>query len=159
MGSVAIGADPLQLVRDAASASSPQQRYTISTWALYTANVLWTLFYEIIYSHQDAAHDASAGVKNIVLLYDGKTKPLLVKLASGQVLLLASAGWLSQAGWFYWIGTVCGSMATLMVILMNVKLDVPESCAWWFKVGCCGFTGSTMAAGLLGEYMLRMAKA
>ncbi len=159
MGSVAIGADPLQLVSDAASASSAQQRYTISTWALYIANVFWTLLYEIIYSHQDAAHDANAGVKNIVLLYDGKTKPLLVKLALGQVLLLASAGWLSQAGWFYWIGTVCGSVATLMFILMNVKLDVPESCAWWFKVGCCGFTGTTMAAGLLGEYILSMAKA
>ena len=157
MGSVAIGADPLQITSDTTSASSPQQRYTLSTWALYTANVFWTLFYEIIYSHQDAAHDANAGVENIVLLYDGKTKPLLVKLALGQVLLLASVGWLSQAGWVYWIATVCGSAATLMVILMNVKLDVPESCGWWFKVGCCGFTGTTMAAGLLGEY-LRMAK-
>ena len=158
MGNVAIGADPLQIVSDTASASSPQKRYIISTWALCTASVLWTLFYEIIYSHQDAAHDASAGVKNIVLLYDGKTKPLLVKFASGQVLLLASVGWLSLAGWFYWIATVCGSAATLMVILMKVRLDVPESCAWWFRVGCCGFTGTSMTAGFLGEYILRMAK-
>ena len=158
MGSVAMGADPLQLASDAASASSPQHRYTLSTWALYTANVFWTLFYEIIYSHQDAAHDASAGVKNIVLLYHGKTKPLLAKLALGQVLLLASVGWLSQASWVYWSATVCGSAATLLVILMNVKLDVPENCAWWFKVGCPGFTGTSMAAGLLGEYILRMAK-
>ena len=158
MGSVAMGADPLQLASNAASASSPQHRYTLSTWALYTANVFWTLFYEIIYSHQDAAHDASAGVKNIVLLYHGKTKPLLAKLALGQVLLLASVGWLSQASWVYWSATVCGSAATLLVILMNVKLDVPENCAWWFKVGCPGFTGTSMAAGLLGEYILRMAE-
>ena len=111
MGNVAIGADPLQIVSDTASASSPQKRYTISTWALCTASVLWTLFTEIIYSHQDAAHDASPGVKNIVLLYDGKTKPII-----GEVRIRSSAATckrrLVKSGWLVHLGCyrmrVCG---------------------------------------------------
>lgn len=152
MGSVAMGADPLQFSSVAAhSGSSLRPRASIC--ALYAANVLWTLFYEIIYSHQDAAHDVKAGVKNIVLLYHGRTKPLLVKLAVGQVLLLAGAGWLDEVGACYWTFVVFGAASTLTTIIVRVKLDVPDDCAWWFKFGCCRLTGGAMAVGMLGEYL------
>ena len=152
MGNAAMGADPLAF-SSTTSASKSEPKLRLSVGALYAANIFWTLLYEIIYSHQDAADDAKAGVKNIVLLYHGRTKPLLVKLAVGQVLMLASAGYLSEAGLLYWWCTVFGTTATLVVILVSVRLDVPENCAWWFKVGCCGYTGGAMTAGLLGNYV------
>lgn len=157
MGSAAMGADPLQW-SGTATASDNEPWLRSSVGALYAANVLWTLLYEIIYSHQDAADDVKAGVKNIVLLYRGRTKPLLVKLAVGQVLMLAGAGFLGEAGTMYWLCTVVGAAATLVVILVSVRLDVPEDCAWWFKVGCCGFTGGAMTAGLLGDYLMTIWK-
>ncbi|KAI3326535.1 hypothetical protein HD806DRAFT_532165 [Xylariaceae sp. AK1471] len=48
------------------------------TWerSFYVANVAWTLLYDLVHSHQDAAEDTKAGVKNLVLLYanpDGAT--------------------------------------------------------------------------------------
>lgn len=152
MGSAAMGADPLHL---SSILTRPSLRLgrRASICALYAANVLWTLLYEIIYSHQDAAYDVKAGVKNIVILYHGRTKPLLVKLAVGQVLLLAGAGWLGEAGACYWVFAVLGAAGTLAAIIARVELDVPENCAWWFKFGCCGFTGGTMAVGMLGEYV------
>ena len=156
MGSVAMGADPLQLASNPTNVIHLRERLGPSTWVLYTANVLWTLFYEIIYSHQDAAYDRRAGVKNIVILYEGRTKPLLVKLAIGQVFLLACAGWLGGSGWWYWVFTVVGTAATLAIILARVNLDRAESCSWWFKVGCCGLTGGAMTTGLIGDYLTVM---
>ena len=152
MGSASMGEDPLNLSSNLGRSSTivgPRA----SVCALYSANVLWTLLYEIIYSHQDAAHDVKAGVKNIVVLYQGQTRPLLIKLAVGQVLLLAGAGWLGALGAYYWAFTVIGAASTLAVIIARVKLDVPDNCAWWFKFGCCGFTGGAMAAGMLGDYI------
>ncbi|KAL6715994.1 hypothetical protein ACLMJK_006956 [Lecanora helva] len=153
MGSAAMGSDPLQLFRAEAHG---QNQPTMFVGAFYAANVLWTLFYEIIYSHQDASEDTKAGVKNIVLLYQGHTKPLLMKLAMAQVFFLVLAGYLGQAGFMYWICTVLGTTVTSAIILMKVRLDVPEDCAWWFKNGCCRFTGGAMMAGLLGDYSMTM---
>ena len=156
MGSVAMGADPPHLsstlVRSSISAGP-----RTSLYALYTANVLWTLLYEIIYSHRDAAYDVRAGVKNIVILYRGQTKSL-AKLAVGQVLLLAGAGWLGEGSLCYWIFAVFGAVSTLAAIIARVKLNEPDNYAGWFKFGCCGFTGGAMAAGILGEYVTGTSK-
>ncbi|KAK5634980.1 hypothetical protein RRF57_010692 [Xylaria bambusicola] len=46
-----------------------QTRADGSIMAFYAANVAWTLLYELVYSHQDAAEDTAAGVKSLVLLY------------------------------------------------------------------------------------------
>ena len=154
MGSAAMDTDPLNLSGNLSHISVQGPR--LSLCAFYAANVLWTLLYEIIYSHQDAAYDTKAGVKNIVILYQGHTKPLLVKLAIGQVILLASAGWLGDAGVFYWTFTVFADAVTLGVIIRKVKLDVPDDCAWWFRFGCCGFTGGTLAVGMLLEYAVTL---
>ena len=156
MGSVAMGADPFELASNSSNTIHLRKQLGPSTWALYTANVLWTLLYEIIYSHQDADYDKRAGVKNIVVLYQGRTKPLLVKLAIGQVFLLACAGWLGESGWCYWVFTVVGTAATLAITLEKVNLEVPENCAWWFKVGCCGLTGGAITTGLIGDYLTVM---
>ena len=93
-----------------------------------------------------------------MVLYRGQTKPLLIKIAVGQVLLLAGAGWLDQLGVYYWAFTVFRAAGTLAAIIVRVKLNMPEDCAWWFKFGCCGFTGGAMAAGMLGGYVTAIQK-
>ena len=154
MGEAAMGLDPLQLL-----AASPQTTEWMTSAArgsvacLYAANVVWTLLYEIIYSHQDAAEDIKAGVKNIVILYEGQTKPLLTKLAAAQVVFLASAGLLGGTGPLYFIGSVVGAAVTLGFVVKRVNLEIPQSCAWWFKYGCCFLTGGTMLSGFLGQYV------
>ena len=146
-----MGADPLHL---SSNPSTKNLEKRASFWAIYAANILWTPFYEIIYSHQDAAYDVNAGVKNIVNLYQGRTKQLLVKLSISQVLFLAIAGILGEAGVMYWTFGVLGSASTLAMIIMKVDLDSPDDCAWWFKVGCWAFTGGAMTAGMLGDYLV-----
>jgi 4-hydroxybenzoate polyprenyltransferase len=168
MGAAAMGADPLHLSTllpafayplDLTTIKNAGQALWASEWdlsiiAFYGAHICWTLFYETIYSHQDASEDVHAGVKNIVVLYKGHTRPLLARLAVVQVALLALAGLLRSSCLSYYLFTVGITAVTLGNILVRVKLTDPASCAWWFKVGCSVSTGGAMSLGLLGEYFL-----
>ncbi|KAK8130983.1 4-hydroxybenzoate octaprenyltransferase [Apiospora sp. TS-2023a] len=137
------------------------------TTAFYAANVVWTLLYELVYSHQDAAEDMAAGVKNLVLLYARPqaataaerfgTMPLLRRLAVAQVLLLAASGALAGFGLGgYGAVAVAGTAAALATMLGRVRLEDPESCAWWFRVGNIRYTGGAMTIGLMVEYVGRV---
>ena len=134
--------------------------------AFYAANVVWTLLYELVYSHQDATEDTAAGVKNLVLLYANPgaatpeerfgTMPLLRRLAVTQVLFLAAAGTLGDFGFCYSAVAVAGTAAALATMLSRVHLEEPESCAWWFRVGNVQYAGRAMVAGLAAEYVGRV---
>ena len=181
MGAAAVGADPMHLAPLHAltlrwsDASVVQLRSALvqikldpAIAALYIANMLWTLCYELVYSHQDAVEDAAAGVKNLILLYYDpspnvpaagrfKTKPLLAKLAAGAVISLAATGQLGQLGLIWEVLGVAGCAVGLGVMIATVKLEDPGSCAWWFKVGNARFVGGGMLGGLFGAYALQWA--
>lgn len=190
MGAAAMGADPLRLtplldtltaiVKRASTGTSGPSSPSLSIlealqevrvdWAMaafYAANAIWTLLYELVYSHQDALEDIAAGVKNLVLLYANPkpstpeerfgTMPLLCQLAVAQVLLLATAGTLGGFGLGYNVVTVAGTAGALATMLSRVRLEEPESCAWWFKVGNSKYTGGLMVAGLVVEYLVGLA--
>ncbi|KAJ8132320.1 hypothetical protein O1611_g1307 [Lasiodiplodia mahajangana] len=184
MGAASMGADPLNLTPLLHTLSTMRVDQSSETWELspilaslcearidwpiacfYLANVIWTLLYELVYSHQDATEDTAAGVKNLVLLYtntDAKTPserfgtlPLLVRLATAQVVLLAMAGSLGGFAVGYTTIAIAGTAATLATMLSRVRLYEPESCAWWFKVGNAQYAGCAMAVGLVAEYASR----
>jgi 4-hydroxybenzoate polyprenyltransferase len=182
MGAASMGADPLHLapllavvtrvirgeLTELPSILAALQNMQVD-WplaAFYVANVVWTLLYELVYSHQDAVEDIAAGVKNLVLLYAKPnatnpeerfgTMPLLCRLAAAQVLFLAAAGSLGGFGLGYIAFTVGGTAAALAVMLSRVRLEDPESCAWWFRVGNAQYAGRTMVAGLATEYVAGM---
>ncbi|KAI2632836.1 UbiA prenyltransferase family [Xylaria nigripes] len=185
MGAAAMGADPLHfaplldaltsLVRQGTLVPSAgsniikallEVQIDPTITAFYAANVAWTLLYELVYSHQDAAEDIAAGVKNLVLLYINPsattpeqrfgTMPLLCRLAAVQMLLLAATGMLGDFGTAYTTVTVAGTAAALATMLSRVHLEQPETCAWWFKVGNIRYAGSAMLAGLAAEYVGRI---
>ncbi|KAI9711981.1 MAG: hypothetical protein M1820_001689 [Bogoriella megaspora] len=183
MGAAAVGADPLHLkplhdtirslLLGSPDASADQFRSALvqiapdpATTALYMGNVLWTLCYELVYSHQDAAEDAAAGVKNLILLYYNRdpdalpserfgTKPLFAKIAACIVLLLAMTGYLGQLDLIWEIFGVAGCAIGLGIMIATVKLEDPGSCAWWFKVGNAKYVGGAMVGGLVGAYTMQ----
>lgn len=181
MGAASMGADPLHLapLQHALTAivsgrgeftsileSIREVRVDLPMAAFYVGNVIWTLLYELVYSHQDAAEDAAAGVKNLVLLYanadatspEGRfgTMTLLRRLAAVQIVFFAAAGALGEFGLGYTIFTIAGTAAALATMLSRVHLEKPESCAWWFRVGNPRYAGRAMAAGLAAEYLKRI---
>ena len=55
---------------------------TLSPLLLYTAGVLWTLYYDTIYAYQDWQDDKKIGVKSTALLWQKKPKPFLMCLVA-----------------------------------------------------------------------------
>ena len=57
----------------------------------YAGGILWTLFYDTIYAHQDAEDDALIGVKSTARLFGENSPRWLLGFAAGAVVLLAAA--------------------------------------------------------------------
>ena len=58
---------------------------------LYLGCILWTIGYDTIYAHQDKEDDALVGVRSTARLFGERTKPALVILYGGMVVLLAAS--------------------------------------------------------------------
>ncbi|MBU2981898.1 4-hydroxybenzoate octaprenyltransferase [Lentibacter algarum] len=58
---------------------------------LYVAGIVWTLFYDTIYAHQDTEDDALIGVKSTARLFGSQTPTWLSRFLAGTVTLLGIA--------------------------------------------------------------------
>jgi len=58
---------------------------------LYLAGIVWTLFYDTIYAHQDAEDDALIGVKSTARLFGDATPLWLRGFLVGTILLMGVA--------------------------------------------------------------------
>ncbi|KAF2799238.1 putative 4-hydroxybenzoate polyprenyl transferase [Melanomma pulvis-pyrius CBS 109.77] len=126
-----------------------------STYALFSANVLWTVTYDTIYAHQDVADDERAGVKGMALRFKNNTKILASIVSFGQVALLALCGLCAGFSNTYFIGTVGGVAISMAYYIYDVDLMRPESCAAWFHDQFL-IVGASFLAGLMGEYFIRL---
>ncbi len=59
--------------------------------ALYLAGIVWTLFYDTIYAHQDTEDDALIGVKSTARLFGDNSRRWLTGFMVGTVLLMTLA--------------------------------------------------------------------
>lgn len=106
---------------------------------LYIAGILWTLFYDTIYAHQDKEDDALIGVKSTARLFGDHTKSWLRRFQISAVTFMAIA-----------VGTAFGpgaATAPLVAALAGVaglglhlvwqerRLDTanPDNCLWLFR--------------------------
>ncbi|RYP00942.1 hypothetical protein DL764_006343 [Monosporascus ibericus] len=133
----------------------PLGDYTMSTLALFAANILWTITYDTIYAHQDIADDEKAGVKGLALRLKDSTKFVASILSVAQVSLLALCGLWAGFGAVYFVGTVGGVAAAMAYYIYGVDLKRPESCGAWFH-DQFWIVGAGFIAGLTGEYGLKL---
>ncbi|KAK7186337.1 putative 4-hydroxybenzoate polyprenyl transferase [Paraphaeosphaeria sporulosa] len=127
----------------------------LSTAFLMAANVSWTMIYDTIYAHQDLKDDLKAGVKSMAVRFKDSTKTLTSVLAILQVLLLVKVGADLELSSLYYIITCAGTAVALAAMISLVDLEVPASCAWWFKMDFW-FAGGTMIGGFLAQYLQRV---
>lgn len=64
---------------------------------LYAAGIIWTLFYDTIYAHQDREDDALIGVKSTARLFADRTPTWLFAFSILSAILLAIATYLACA--------------------------------------------------------------
>jgi 4-hydroxybenzoate polyprenyltransferase len=58
---------------------------------LYLAGIVWTLFYDTIYAHQDTEDDALIGIKSTARLFGENSPTWLRRFLVGTLLLMATA--------------------------------------------------------------------
>lgn len=125
---------------------------TKATICLCVAEVFWTMIYDTIYAHQDLQDDIKAGVKSMAVRFRHNTKQLCTVFAVLQVILLNLAGIWSNMPPSYFLVGGGGSSLALAVMIYSVDLEVPSSCAKWFKLGFC-FVGGSMNLGFFAAYL------
>ncbi|KAK6177230.1 hypothetical protein SNE40_015370 [Patella caerulea] len=99
---------------------------------LYCACVLYTVFYDTIYSHQDKYDDMLIGVKSTALKLGDNTKPWLVGFSTVTIAGLSLSGFLCDQTWPFYLG-VSAMTAHLAHQIMTVDLNNPDSCASKFR--------------------------
>ncbi|KAJ8130823.1 hypothetical protein O1611_g2806 [Lasiodiplodia mahajangana] len=129
---------------------------TVSHFALFFANVLWTITYDTIYAHQDVVDDKQAGVKSMALLFRDHTKILATVMSAFQVALLGLCGLQAGFGPIYHVGTVGGASLALAYYIYSVDLKSPDSCNFWFHAQFWSVGGASVS-GFVGEYVTRRA--
>ena len=84
---------------------------------LYAAGIVWTLFYDTIYAHQDKDDDALIGVKSTARLFGDETPHYLLIFLVLSVILLAAA-------------LIAGLVGTANILVLTVALGGPWAFGW-----------------------------
>ncbi len=106
---------------------------------LYIAGIIWTLFYDTIYAHQDKEDDAMIGVKSTARLFGTNTASWLRRfliLSVGVMTFAVIAAQLSQNNILALVVAIGGPWAFgmhLMTQIRRLKIDDPEACLRLFR--------------------------
>ena len=99
---------------------------------LYIGCVLWTIGYDTIYAHQDREDDALVGVRSTARLFGKKTKPALMVLYAGTLVLFGLSFSYAQASWPSFLGLFIGSGHMLWQI-KTLDINDGGNCLKLFK--------------------------
>ena len=127
-----------------------QESFNISIVLVYAAAVIWTLYYDTIYAHQDKCDDAQMGVRSTALRLGSSSKPFLIACMIGFVLLLGLAGLCFSLHACYYI---CLNVATCYMLwqIHILDLDDPQSCLKIFKNNI--WIGLLILFGILSNHL------
>ncbi len=115
--------------------------------------ISWTALNDTIYAFQDLNDDLKAGVKSMAVRHNNHAKLLFGGLATAQILTLLLIGLVAKAAMYYYVGVLIVS-GLLSLVIKDVDLDDPKSCAWWFQTGC-HLVGIATVCSFLSEYIVR----
>ncbi len=99
---------------------------------LYIGSVLWVIGYDTIYAHQDREDDALVGVRSTARLFGERTKPALILLYSGTLVVFVAAFYAANTGWPAYLGLIigCGHMIWQIRAL---DIEDADNCLALFK--------------------------
>lgn len=107
--------------------------------ALYAAGILWTLFYDTIYAHQDTEDDGKIGVRSTARLFNKNTKAWLLLFMLASPALAGLACWMaidpaqSPAKLAIMAAGAACFCAHLAWQLKTLKPESPELCLRLFR--------------------------
>lgn len=99
---------------------------------IYAAGILWTLGYDTIYGHQDKEDDLQVGVKSSSIRLGQKTRPFVLMMYMGMLMLLTIVGGVIGMDWFYFVSLGLVMMQFLWQVT-TLNIDDPDNCLRQFK--------------------------
>jgi 4-hydroxybenzoate polyprenyltransferase len=124
---------------------------------LYASGVFWTLLYDTVYAHQDAADDEKIGVKSTALrlreMAGGRaegTKKYLAMFGAASTAGLCAAGHAAGVGPVFYVGAAA-SAAHLAWQVRDVNLDDGDDCASKFRSNGTQYGAIVFAACVAGK--------
>ncbi len=99
---------------------------------IYVACIFWTLGYDTIYGHQDKEDDIHVGVKSSSIKLGDKTKPFVMAMYAGTVILLGTAGHHVGMNWFYFAALALVAVQFIWQV-RTLDIDDPDNCLARFK--------------------------
>lgn len=118
-------------------------------WALFLANLLWTVAYDTQYAMVDRDDDAKIGVKSTALLFGQYDKLIIAILQLATLIVLFAVGSYVQMRWPYF----CGLLLAAGLFIYQHKLIWKRS-----RQGCFqaflnnNYVGMAIALGIMGHY-------
>jgi 4-hydroxybenzoate polyprenyltransferase len=123
----------------------------VAPFSLYAGCVLWTLFYDTIYAHQDKEDDLSLGLKSTAIRFGPNTKSWLSGIAIGIIVFWGAAAVL--------VGAQLLAFAALILIaahfawqVTSLDIDDADNCLRRFKAN--RWIGWLLLLGLLSDLAL-----
>jgi 4-hydroxybenzoate polyprenyltransferase len=102
---------------------------------LYLSGIVWTLFYDTIYAHQDKEDDALVGIKSTARLFGDATNTWLWRFSLLSSALMLGALWFGTSGLSIIIGGlgVLGFWVHMVWQIRRVNLDDAENLLMTFR--------------------------
>ncbi|KAF4582560.1 hypothetical protein EYR38_002688 [Pleurotus pulmonarius] len=102
--------------------------YPMSALVLSGGAWAWTLWYDTIYACQDRKDDLKAGIKSTAVLFASRTKLAIALFGLILISALYAAGVLNNQGYAYFVVSVGGATADLIMQLSEIDFERTESC-------------------------------
>lgn len=95
---------------------------TLVLWALFIANVLWTVAYDTQYAMVDRDDDVKIGIRSTAILFGRRDKMAVAALQFSALLILLWIGYIEQLGGvFYWSLLVSGALMVYQQWLIKAR--------------------------------------
>ena len=75
-------------------------------WALFIANLCWTVAYDTQYAMVDRNDDLKVGIKSTAILFGDFDRVAIAVLQLASLLALSVFGWQTQQAWPFWLGVL-----------------------------------------------------
>lgn len=115
---------------------------------LYAGSVCWTIGYDTIYAHQDAADDRTLGVGSTALAFGASTTSVIGMFYSAAVVLWLAAGFVAGAHLIYFASVV---LVSLQLSWQAVTLDPADSLNCLRRFRSNRDVGIAMSLGLVTD--------
>jgi 4-hydroxybenzoate polyprenyltransferase len=118
---------------------------------LYAGCVAWTMVYDTVYAHQDAADDAKLLLNSTAVAWGSNSKIYMAAFNVVSACFLTAAGVTAGLSWPYFVCCIGGS-SYMLARVMTTELSDARACGATFKAA--NVMGALLLLGIVGSRLV-----